>query len=105
MPDELYGGDGPTVADAPAPDAAKPDEGGEEKEHKTFLLNKEIDPSFKVGEEMVVKVVAVHDKEYEVEYSESPPGEGEGKEGMAPASPEGAESGGGSGGASPSMYG
>jgi len=84
-----------------SPDTQKPAD-GEEKEHKTFLLNKEIDPSFKVGEEMVVKIVAIHDKEYEVEYAESPEGKDKGEENMAPTPPE---SEGGGGGAPPSMYG
>jgi hypothetical protein len=103
--DDLYGGDGPTVAEEPAPADQKP-EAGEEKEQQTFLLNKDIDPSFKVGEEMVVKIVAVHDKEYEVEYAHGPekdeaaPKAG-GDEGMAPEAPAG-EMGGGS---PDSMYG
>ncbi len=62
----MYGGDGPTLAQ-PAPDESKKPEGEEKEGGQTFLLNKDISPDFQVGEEMVVKIVAVHDKEYEVE--------------------------------------
>ncbi len=98
----MYGGDGPTLAQ-PAPDESKKPEGEEKEGGQTFLLNKDISPDFQVGEEMVVKIVAVHDKEYEVEYAEAPGKEtGADEKGMAP---EGAPGAGGSGGAPDSMYG
>jgi len=82
----MYGGGG----EAPAPQGAPAQEQPEEKkenDQKTFLLNKDIAPDFKVGEELVVKIVAEHDKEFEVTYAPEPgkEEEGEGGEGGAPA--------------------
>ncbi len=101
MPEEdMYGGGGAPVEE-PQPEQPKP-EGEEKGSGQTFLLNKDIDPSFKVGEEMVVKIVAVHEKEYEVEYAKEPATEeGAPKEGMAPEATEGAP---GGGSAPDSMY-
>lgn len=42
----------------------------EKKEgEQTELLNSSICPGMKVGEELVLKIVGVHDKEYEVAYA------------------------------------
>ena len=40
------------------------DEGGE-----TFLINSAVCPDMKPGDEMVVRIVSVHDGEYEVAYA------------------------------------
>ncbi len=50
---------------APEKDKA-PDEQGEEK---TATLPKSICPDMKPGDEMVLKIVAVHEDEYEVAYA------------------------------------
>lgn len=107
MPSEdLYGGaDSPAMPEENQPDNQEPKEEKKEGSGQTFLLNKEIDPSFKVGEEMVVKIVAVHEKEYEVEYAPEPSKEEKeehGEGGMAPEAPAGESGGGGEMG---SMYG
>jgi len=63
--------DSPSPADSgKAPDAPKKDMG-----EKTALLDKSIlgGKKFEVGEEVVLKIVAEHDGEIEVMYSESPP--------------------------------
>lgn len=85
MMDENYGED----PQAPMMDQAhKPDE--EKGEGKTFLVDKSICPGMKVGEEMVSRIVAIHEHEYELEYapeegSETPP-ESEPEPGMEKAS-------------------
>ena len=79
--DENYGEDpqAPTMTQQPE----------EKGEGKTFLVNKEICPGMKVGDEMVSRIVAIHEHEYELEYapkeeSETPP-ESEPEPGMEPA--------------------
>ena len=82
MAQEDYFGDGGPAAGTAAPQAAPPpaDQKGagaqEEKGGKTFLINKEVCPGMNVGEEMVVKIEAVHDDEYEVSYAPEPKEEG-----------------------------
>lgn len=80
----MYGGGSEMPEQAAGPEESAEPKKEEKSEGKTFMLNKDIDPSFKVGEEMVVKIVAVHEKEYEVEYAPEPAKEGEGE-----AKPEG----------------
>ena len=103
MQDDLYGGDGPTLADKPNPEAPADKKEGDEGEHPTFLVNKDICPGMKVGDEMVSRIVAIHENEYELEYAPKEEGKGEegGEQGMAPEAPAGAMGGGEAG----SMYG
>lgn len=65
--EDLYGGDGPTLAQEPAPDAKdqKPDEG----DAQTYLVNKDVAPNMKIGDELKGRIVAIHEDEYECEYS------------------------------------
>jgi hypothetical protein len=44
----------------------------QESESKTALLPKDICPDMQPGDEMMLKVVRVHDDQYEVEYSAEP---------------------------------
>ena len=63
--DENYYDDG---GSDPMPD--KPAEESPEKDSsKTFLVNSEICPGMKAGDEMVVKIERVMDGEYEVSYA------------------------------------
>lgn len=58
----------------------KPMDGEQEEEHETSaLLPKSIlaGKEFKVGEEVVLKIVSMHDDEIEVEYSEGKPDKSE----------------------------
>lgn len=110
-----YGNPGPAggsdMMDDAAP-AAGPETkpGGEEEKSpsgETTLIPKSMGMGkpFKVGDEIVLKIVAVHDDQFEVEYAsekgaeeESPPEEG-GGETPSPAAPPG-----GGGGMASMMY-
>lgn len=97
--EDLYGGDGPTLAQEPAPDAKeqKPDQ----EDAQTYLVNKDIAPGKKVGDELRGRIVAINENDYSCEYSEadqeSEPSE---QEGISSATPPDASGGGGD-----SMYG
>lgn len=78
-------------------DNPEPEEGGEGMEGKdaqgmTFLVNKESFPNAMPGDEIMARVVAVHDSELECEPMEKEEKEGEPEPEMA-----GAEMGGGDG--------
>lgn len=98
--EDLYGGDGPTLTQDRSPDVkeSKKDEG----EAQTYLVNKDICPGMKVGDELKGRIVAEHEKEYECEYQKEGEAEEEGgnDESMVASAPEGE-----SGGESASMYG
>lgn len=51
-------------------------EKGEEGEEKTALIPSSLCPGMEVGDEVVLKITAIHDGEYEVAYAPEP---GEGK--------------------------
>jgi hypothetical protein len=72
--DDLYGGgsDMPNEAPAEKEDRKEAGESG-----KTYLINKDVCPDMQVGDEMVVKIEAIHEGEYEVSYSEEKPTEQE----------------------------
>lgn len=93
--EDLYGGDGPTLAQEPAPDAQKK-KPEQEQDGKTFLINKDVCPGMAVGDEMVVKIEGIHENEYEVSYApehkDEPAKEGGEQEGMADSAPEGGTS-------------
>ena len=99
--EDLYGGDGPTLAQEPAPDAKekKSDEG----DAQTYLVNKEVCPGMKVGDELKGHIVAIHESEYECEYEKGDDTETDAgdEDGMASAAGPGA----GGGGEADSMYG
>jgi hypothetical protein len=98
--EDMYGGGGPSMA--PEPAAEKQDRKEAAESGQTYLINRDVCPDMKVGDEMVVKIEAIHEKEYEVSYApEKADDEGAPKEGMAPEAPEGA----GGSGAPDSMYG
>lgn len=62
----------PTAAPS-KPETEAPDEG------QTYLIPKSACPGMKAGEELVSKIVAVHDEEYACQYApkeEAPPEEG-----------------------------
>lgn len=70
-----------------APEEQRPEEGGE-----TAILPKSIlaGKEFKVGEEVVLKITAIHGDEIQVEYAHDEPGEGESEPTQeAPAGPPG----------------
>ena len=101
MADDYYSdGEAPAPGPTQAPDHA--DERETPEEGKTALLNSEICPGMKVGDELVLKVTGVHEGEYEVAYAPEPKeeeeptesGEPAGTVGAAPA-PSGASMGGG----------
>lgn len=54
--------------DAPAPDAKEGGDDDKQGDAPTFLINADVCPDMKPGESMELRVVAVHDKEYEVSY-------------------------------------
>lgn len=89
------------MAEPAAPDAQKPEE-GKQDDGQTYLINKDVCPDMKPGDEMVVKIVAIHDKEYEVSYApegeHSEEKEAAGSEGMGATMPEGGAGGGEAGG-------
>jgi len=91
------GGGGDYFNDAP-PAEPKMEEGEKEGSHDTGILPKTLmaGKDFKPGEEIVLKVVAVHENDFEVSYASEG---GEGKEGEY-KEPEaaGAPAGGGMGG-------
>lgn len=64
---------------AAAPAAEKEDSGGQ-----TALLPKSICPGMKPGDEMVLKITAVHDDQYQVSYAPE-----ESHEAASPESPQG----------------
>jgi hypothetical protein len=74
MADDMYDDESPS-------DAGKGQ--GEKESNKTALINSDICPGLKPGDTLEARVVAVHDKEYEVEY-EGDMGEQNPKEESAP---------------------
>jgi hypothetical protein len=98
QPEDLYEGD------SPAPDKPESSEGDKPKEDeggKTFLVPSEICPGMKVGEEMVTRIEAIHDEQYEISYAPEKKGsQDEESKPMAEAS----EAGEGGGGEANSMY-
>lgn len=91
MPDNYYD-DGPgAAAAAPAPDKDGPPPKDEQTSNEqTALLPKTIlgGKEFNVGDEVVLKVTAIHEDSVQVEYAQDKPEEGEGEappqEGAAP---------------------
>lgn len=105
MPEDYYGEAdmGGDVAPQQKPKAGgdKGEESEKDSGTKTALINSDICPGMKPGEEMVVKIERVLDSgEYEVSYAPEPekkeekPEEGGGEAQMAGAAPEGAGGGG-----------
>ena len=95
--EDLYGdGDSPTPDQAPPAEepAADTDPKADVKEGKTALLDESICPGMKPGDEVVLKIVGVHDGQYSVSYSPAPkeesPEPGEPGESPAPADAPGA---------------
>lgn len=84
MPDNYYS-DEPMPDSSPGEESAAPEEKGS---GKTYLINSEVCPGMKPGDEMVVKIERVLDGEYEVSYA---PEKGEEEEagGSEPAMMEG----------------
>lgn len=61
--------------EAPAAPMDNKDEGMEEKDPsggKTALINSDICPGMKVGDTIMLDIVAIHDGEYEVKYNTEP---------------------------------
>lgn len=77
MPDQNYSNysDEPTADSAPE----QQDMGGSQ-DSKNALVPKAFCPRAKVGDEIVARVVAVHEGEFELEYEDSKPGEESGPE-------------------------
>ena len=78
MPEETndYYGDGEQPASNEAPPSDN--KSADETDSKTALLPLDICPdAMKPGDELTLKVVRVHDDQYEVEYSSEPKGESE----------------------------
>ena len=77
------GGEATMTADRPGDKMPAQDEEEKPSEQKTALIDSSICPGMEVGDEMVVKIIGIHDKEYEVAYSEEPDkekgGDGEGE--------------------------
>lgn len=61
--EDLY--DDSPAASGKAPDMAKKEYGGD----ATALISKSLCPNMKVGDEVVLKIVAEHDGEFEVAYA------------------------------------
>lgn len=86
MPDNSnYGGDmysdaGPAAPAAPAEAAPEKPKAG----HETALVPKSLCPGMSPGDEFVVKVVRVHDDQYELEYVPGPAGGGEASKAEVP---------------------
>lgn len=79
---ELYG-DEPSTQDRVAPTEPKP-EGDESKgEGKTALINSDICPGMKEGDEMVVHIDKVMEGQYMVSYAPEPEHKDEGDKGEA----------------------
>lgn len=57
---------------------SKPMDEGSKDSGKTYLLNKDISPDSKPGEELIVKVLRVLENELEVAYSPEPDKKGSG---------------------------
>lgn len=101
MADDYY--DNPSETTAKPAAEPKGETPGEEKSSgKTYLINKEVCPGMKPGEEMVVKIERVLDNEYEVSYAPEPEkeeaAEEPGSEGPPIQPPPGAGPAGGGGG-------
>jgi len=81
--DENYSDEGGGQAQMPKGEDMSNEDRAAATEGKTALIDSDICPGMKPGDEMVVKIRRVMDKQYEVEYSpepkdkESGPGEGE----------------------------
>lgn len=108
MPEDMYGDEGPDQASAASSENITQKERDEVTKGKTAVINSEICPGMEPGDTMVLRITAVNDGEYTVEYepSENPKeGEGEGKEvDMEGGEGEPAMMGGGGGGGGGSMY-
>jgi len=65
MPEDYYGGGEESGADAHSPEQDNP----EKDSGKTFLINSEVCPGMKAGDEMIVKIERVLEGEYEVSYA------------------------------------
>lgn len=91
------GGNEDYFADAPAPKEGAPDQEEEKEEYggETAILPKSIlaGKDFKPGDEVVLKIRAMHDDSVEVEYAPEK-GKGEGEEEMAEAPAPGGGGGG-----------
>lgn len=65
------------MGETPAPDAQAPEAPEEkgESQYPTALVNSDMCPGMKVGDTMQVRIVAVHDGQYELAYEEEPSAE------------------------------
>lgn len=63
--------------DSPAKPSNTPESAESEDSGETAVLPKSICPGMKPGDEMVLKIVRVHDDQYEVAYAPEPKGESE----------------------------
>lgn len=79
-----YFEDGPQ-SDTPPP-MDKKDDGAGKSDAPTFLINAEVCPDMKPGERLELRIVAVHDNEYEVAYQDKQEEKEEGDE-PAPEEP------------------
>lgn len=70
MPDDLYGDDPDQAAAANSEKMTQKDR-DEETKGKTAVLNSEICPGMEPGDTMVLRVTAVNEGEYTVEYEPS----------------------------------
>lgn len=97
--DTDYFDDGGQQDAAMPKEAASDSEGdGKESNTRTGLINSDLCPGMKEGDMLQLRIVAVHDKEYEVEYEpEKESGEEPGEE--SPAGEQPPEAGG-----NPGMY-
>lgn len=102
MPDEMAGAPG-NYGDAEMPEQpeGKPaEEKKEPEEHLTAVVPIALCPGMKPGDEMVVRILAVHEKDYEVEYA---PEKGSEEKPAAPPAESGAPN--EASGGTESMYG
>lgn len=61
------------MMEAPEQDAPEPSPGADDQPHaEPFLVNKEAFPNVKVGDEIMARVVAIHDSEIECEPMDKP---------------------------------
>jgi hypothetical protein len=87
MTDDLYSdGASPSTQDRVAPGAGKKPEDGE---GKTTLINSDICSDAKVGDEIVIRIEKVMDKQFAVSYVDSPKDEAEKPGAEMPSSGEG----------------
>ena len=84
---DLYSDSEPSTQDRMAPEheAGMEDEGEHKDSGKTALINSDICPDMKPGDEMVLRIERVMDGQYECSYSPEPSHKGEGGDGEGEA--------------------